>query len=34
MDDCNRVAASDLIIIITTSPIQSNPSTAIIDMAI
>ena len=34
MMEMNRVDPNDLLIIITTSPIQSNPSTEVIDMAI
>ncbi len=34
MIELKRVDPNDLLIIITTSPIQSNPSTEVIDMAI
>lgn len=34
MIEDNKVNSSDLIIIMTTSPIRSNPTTEVIDMAI
>lgn len=34
MEEDNIVSSKDLVIIITTSPIQSNPSTQVIDRAI